>query len=222
MKNLLLRTLLSIVFIICSTLVQANSENKIQLSSPGKLCFPQTMLYAEYNQFNRVMLDHFLIVSEEHHFKDGFVYVGFRLKSEPDELWLFNGLEWTNNSGSDYPVPFIASVRNGFETTELQPVIQTFISNYPVDISTHVDDGELWVGYGLIEEGADRSLSTISPVAFDDMINHQRFNRVLEIGKQDNINGLVVDQINICLTVTELERTRRFAVSTANEANLNP
>ncbi len=62
----------------------------------------------------------------------------------------------------------------------------------------------------------------ISPMAFDDMINHQRFNRILEIGKQDNINGLVVDQMNICLAVTELEKTRRFAVSTANEADLNP
>lgn len=204
--------------LLCAFQVQAEDEGefagRIQFSEAGKLCFPQTFLYAEHNDRDRVMLDHFLIVPEEDHFKEGLVYVGFRLKSQPDELWLFNGLEWIKNSDSDYPAPFITSVRNGFETIELQPVIQTFISNYPVNVSAHVGDGELWVGYGLIEEGADRSSVVISPIAFDNMIKHQRFNRIWEIGKPINIDDFgMVDQSNICLTITELERTRRFSVS---------
>ncbi len=129
---------------------------RIQLPEPGKLCFPQTMLYAEHNRYDQVMRDHFLLVSEQDWFRDGLVYVGFRLKSNPDELWFFTGREWVNkNSDPDFPVPFNSnsSARTRFTpitTIKLQPVIQTFISNFPVDVSAFVDDGELWVGYGLV------------------------------------------------------------------------
>ncbi|MBK6619028.1 MAG: hypothetical protein IPG31_11975 [Nitrosomonas sp.] len=74
------------------------------------MCFPQTSLRAEPNKFNNIMLDHHLIISEEDHFKEGLVFVGFRLKSQPDTLWLFDGENWMKHSDADSLRPFFYRV----------------------------------------------------------------------------------------------------------------
>ncbi|MEY3121177.1 MAG: hypothetical protein RI993_2 [Pseudomonadota bacterium] len=190
------------IFLFCISLAQADFTETTRFSEPGRMCFPQTSLRAEPNKFNNIMLDHHLIISEEDHFKEGLVFVGFRLKSQPDTLWLFDGENWMKHSDADSLRPFFLP---GGHTTppegQLQPVMPTFVSNYPIDVSEYIGDGELWVGYGLSSE------TRTSQESFDEMINSERFNLVWEIGNPKVATAGDLGLPNtICLSITELTR----------------
>lgn len=174
-------------------------ETKTVFTSPGKLCFPQTNLRAEPNKYNSVMLDHYVIVPKEHHFKNGSIFVGFKLKSRPDDLWLFSGTEWvkyTNDILDSIPIQFIHQTQT---PSGLQPVMPTTISIAPIDASTYIDDGEIWVGYGLVETSGGNAFT-----AFNEMVNNNRFERIWEIGKGLPTGDSSPD--HICLTITEMVR----------------
>ena len=189
------------IFLFCISLAQADQEITTKFSEPGKMCFPQTSLHAEPNKFNSIMLDHYLIISKEDHFKEGLVFVVFRIKSQPNALWLFDGENWMKHSDADSPKPFLPHGYTTLPTGQLQPVIPTFISSYPIDVSEYIGDGELWVGYGLSSE-------TRTPQeAFDEMINSERFNLVWEIGNPKVATASDLGLPNtICLSITELTR----------------
>lgn len=172
-------------------------ETETVFTSPGKLCFPQTSLRAELDRYNNVILDHYVVISKEHHFKEGLVFVGFRLKSKPDELWLFSGTTWVkyhNNLIDSSPEPFIPQVQT-IPTGQLQPIMPTTISMAPIDPSAYVGDGEIWIGYGL---GSSTGVAEI----FFEMIGSNRFERIWEIGKR--LNEGESSPSNICLTITEM------------------
>ena len=90
----------------------------------------------------------------EHHFKEGLVFVGFRLNSRPDELWLFsrekNWAKYPNGLIDSSPEPFIPPVQT-LPTGQLQPIMPTTISMVPIDASAYVGDGdgEILIGYSL-------------------------------------------------------------------------
>ena len=138
----------------------------------------------------------------EHHFKEVLVFVGFRLNSRPDELWLFsrekNWVKYPNDLIDSSPEPFIPQVQN-LPTGQLQPIMPTTISMVPIDASAYVGDGEILVGYSL-------NLSTNSSVEiFNEMIRNNRFERILEIGKR--LYSGEFSPSNICLTITEMTET---------------
>ncbi|UJP00513.1 MAG: hypothetical protein LZF64_01630 [Nitrosomonas sp.] len=205
----------SCVFLLGTPLAQADYEFNTKFSEPGKMCFPQTSLRAEPNKFSNIMLDHYLIVSKEDHFKGGLVYVGFRLKSQPDELWLFDGANWVKRSDSDSPSPFIPREYASLPTGQLQPIMHTFVSNYPIDASAFVGDGELWVGYGVssvpLPKGAISPCDSECPGGntsqeiFDEMMSSGRFRLIWEIGNPQvaTVGDLGLPS-TICLSIPEM------------------
>ncbi|MCE7915662.1 MAG: hypothetical protein DYH15_13585 [Nitrosomonas sp. PRO4] len=214
MKNFILRILFSSIFIISSTLVQADLEDKIQLSSPGKLCFPQTSLHAEWPigengyRLDNVMLTHYLIIPKEDHFKKGAVFVGFRLKSQPEKLWLFDGHEWKIMNDTD-PQFFVARtntiISDAREISTLQPIIHTYISDFPINVNAYTNDGELLVGHGIMNESGP------AREAFIDMLQNNRFKVLWEIGS-NSLNTLLE---TVCLNITEMT----VIIPTASTAN---
>ncbi len=181
-------------------LVYANIIESIPLPEPGKLCFPQTELHAEWPagatqlRMDQIMLTHYLLVLEQDRFKSGHVFVGFRLQSQPGKLWLFNGFNWglkeaaiglSFNSYNDW----LRSLEgNAGPSVSLQPIIPIRVSNYPIDVSTFVGDGELLVGYGLSSTEHDSD----GREAFDEMIQSDRFRRIWCVGEWqfDQVPGM--------------------------------
>ncbi|QOJ24834.1 MAG: hypothetical protein HRU78_15270 [Gammaproteobacteria bacterium] len=187
--------LTGIGLLFTSTVLANDSEINTKFASPGKICFLQTYLYAETDNFKSVMLNHYLIVRKEDHFKTGDVFVSFRLKSQPDVLWLYNGgVSWIKQEKEKIPEFFYNFAQIPFG--QLQPVIPISISPQPIDVSPYVGDGELWVGYGL------RSESETAQVSFDEMLSSNRFNLIWEIG--NSVLQPPLGSSVICLTITEM------------------
>lgn len=122
-------------------------------SNPGKLSFSQTSLHAESpvdeNGFrlDKVIFTHYLILSKEDHFKKGAVFVGFRLKSQPEKLWLFDGYEG-KIMNDDEPQFFIGGMAAGIQGTDdihtLQPITHTYISNFPLVVKAMSMTSNCW------------------------------------------------------------------------------
>lgn len=195
--NLLLAGVLS----IHAAATLADVVINTQFSAPGKMCFPKTSLHIKDNDLGKVMLSHYLVVPQEDHFKSGALFVGFRLKSQPEALWLYDGgyipPVWSKYDDTGVraflPNPYVHSGGTSFGVG-LQPITPVYISTYPIDVSTHIDDGELWVGYGL-------STEEIHP--FDEMMNSKRFQLIWEIGKP--LAGTeLVDISTICIAITKM------------------
>ncbi|MDT8363593.1 MAG: hypothetical protein RQ714_02940 [Nitrosomonas sp.] len=80
------------LFVVCVFAQGAYADlvESITLPEPGKICFQQSTLHAEWVDGNyrmdQIMISHFVRVPENDHFKRGHVFVGFRLKSQPDKL----------------------------------------------------------------------------------------------------------------------------------------
>lgn len=208
MKRFLLQSALTGIGLLVASATQANDEINTKFTSPGEICFPQSYLYAETNNFKSVMLKHYLIVHKEDHYKTGEVFVGFRLKSQPDVLWLFNGGRWIMHENGKVPEFFANSAQIPF--AQLQPVIPTSISDHPIDVSPYVGDGELWIGYGL------RSESETAQVSFDEMLSSKRFNLIWEIG--NSVIPPIIGSSVICLTITEMTEYSPL-LSTADTKN---
>lgn len=69
----------------------AAQADTVKFSAPAEYCFPQTSIRSESGKFDKIFLDHNLIINEQDHFKVGDIFVGFRRKSQPEILWLTNG-----------------------------------------------------------------------------------------------------------------------------------
>ncbi len=123
------------------------------------------------------------------------MFVGFRLKSQPDVLWLNGDSIWSKHdiTNAFSPTAFIPAFN---PVLRLQPIIPTRISRYPIDVSAFVGDGEVWVGYGLRLETETHQES------FDEMLSSQRFNLVWEIGEPglSSTNNFAT----ICVSITEV------------------
>lgn len=194
MKYFVPQLFLTTVCFLSTTLSQADSSETTKFSAPAEYCFPQTSLRGG---FDKIILDHHVIIPPEHHFKIGDVFVGARFKSKPDVLWLTNGFSWWNVDDDSVGPKSYASGK-------LQPVIPTSISYDPIDVSAFIGDGEIWIGYGL------RSEAESWREAFDEMKRSQRFDILLEIGvpgfsfPSAGLHSLLP---NICLTATQMTTT---------------
>lgn len=159
-------------------------------TAPATYCFQQTVLRGEPD---RTTLEHNLIVDTADHFKNGNVFVGFRRRSQPDALWLLNNnLKWSAYD-SNNPIDFDPYQLN--TSTPLQPVIPVPIIPLPLDLTAFLEDGEIWVGYGL-RNSVEATVTTLKD-AYQDMINNQRYKRIWSIG------GTPISKL-ICLTSTQM------------------
>lgn len=194
MKFFTQQSLLASALLLSALSSQADT---VKYSAPAEYCFPQTSVRSELGKFDKVILDHNLIVNEQDHFKSGDIFVGFRRKSQPDILWLLtNGTSWLNASDNSVTT---SKAHSGY--AKLQPVIPITLSHEPIDVSAYVGDGEVWVGYGLRSEGETWEKS------YQEMINNRRFNKIWEITGSTPASGLPGDLLTICLTATEMETT---------------
>lgn len=183
------------VLLVNALQAQADMENHMEFSEPGKICVRQTSLYANSEELTSVMLDHYLVVNEEDHFKVGDVFVVFRIKGL-DRLWLYNGTEWREQFD---PTRYDFFIQNGYlKTDKLQPIIPTSISNYPININEFIGVGELWVGYGL------RSEIENSQASFNEMIKNGRFKLIWEVGESIIPKDAPLDVSTICTSITDM------------------
>jgi hypothetical protein len=188
------------IFLIAATSSQAGiTATTTEFSAPAEYCFPQTSLRSEFGKFDKVILDHRLIIRKEDHFKTGDIFVGFRRKSQPDVLWLTDGVSWQNAADdSDTPRAFPIYAPNNSDG-KLQPIMSITLSNEPTDVSAYIGDGEIWTGYGLRAEGETWKES------FEDMMSNQRFEKIWEITGFTPAIGLQGTQPTICLTTTGMK-----------------
>lgn len=198
MKFLSQKLLLASTLLLSGISSQADT---VKFSAPAEYCFPQTSVRSELGKFDKVILDHNVIISEQDHFKNGDIFVGFRRKSQPDVIWLTDGTSWLNaaDTANTTPKNYPVILPNGNGT--LQPVMPITLSNEPVDVSAYVGDGEVWVGYGLKPAGETWEKS------YADMISNSRFNKIWDITGSTPASGLPGDLLTICLTATEMETT---------------
>lgn len=173
----------------------------VEFSTPAEYCFPQTSVKSELGKFDRVLLDHNLIINEEDHFKTGDIFVGFRRKSQPDTLWLTDGTSWLNAADTSDATPKAYPVILPNGDGKLQPVMPIAFSNEPIDVSAYVGDGEVWVGYGLRAEGETWEKS------YEDMVSNRRFNKIWEITGPTTASGLPSDLPTICLMAIKMRTT---------------
>jgi hypothetical protein len=158
------------------TTVQPIMESEV----PAERCFSQSEAQGGLNQLT---FDHYLILAAADQFKNGDVFVGFRLRSRLDLLWLSqSGGIWSTYNAD--PVAYYSG--------ELQPIMRTSIIPQPMDLTMFSGDGELLVGYGLRNSAA----ATVKD-SFQDMVSNQRYRVVWVIGAALETTGL------ICPTTTE-------------------
>ncbi|TXI18114.1 MAG: hypothetical protein E6Q62_07385 [Nitrosomonas sp.] len=91
------------------------------------------------------------------------------------------------------------------EISTLQPIIHTYISDFPINVNAYTNDGELLVGHGIMNESGP------AREAFIDMLQNNRFKVLWEIGS-NSLNTLLE---TVCLNITEMT----VIIPTASTAN---
>ncbi len=141
MKHAIQRLCLLTAITSCSAISLADIVETTTSSALTTYCVPQTQVRGNYEN---LVIDHNIVIPAVDHFKSGDIFVGARLKSRPDELWLLTGIAWKKiNSATDLRN---AHYRNFSQLPLVAPVS---IFHYPTDISEMAGDLEIWVGYGL-------------------------------------------------------------------------
>lgn len=183
--------------------IEGDIVTETEFSEPGLVCFPQTSLHARDRKWDSVMLNHYVIVDKQDHFKSGSIFVMFRPKSQPEKVWLYDGFRWENIENTDHPLTYnrVYHPRMTMNASKLQPVLHVTISRNPIDVTPYVNDGEIWVGYGLLKE------NDTTRESFDEMVSSSRFERVWEIGKgnvptEDEEDLIPLSDTTICLNMS--------------------
>ncbi|MGZ4970536.1 MAG: hypothetical protein ACXV8O_03860 [Methylobacter sp.] len=196
---------LASVCLLSITVSQATTT--IVLAEPAPYCFNQDEWRGELNQLT---YDHHLIIAPDDQLKNGDVFVGFRLKSSPETLWLFSGGVWSKYDAETAPLAYYSG--------KLQAVMRTSIIPQPMDLTVYgklyeqdmqqstlavtngvtpplpvLTAGELLVGYGLRNNAAATTKDS-----FQDMTNNQRHSVVWVIGAPRQTPTI------ICLTATQI------------------
>ncbi|MGZ5051965.1 MAG: hypothetical protein ACXWF8_04710 [Methylobacter sp.] len=197
-----LRRVLALSYLLTIGVAQADFTTTV-FTAPAAFCFQQTVLRGEPD---RTTLEHNLIIDTPDHFKNGNVFVGFRRRSRPDALWLLNNnLKWSAYD-SNNPIDFDPYQLT--TTTPLQPVIPVPIIPLPLNLTAFLEDGEIWVGYGL-----RNSAQVTVKDAYQDMINNPRYKKIWSIG------GTPISKL-ICLTATQIrvdDQTSTFSASPSSQ-----
>lgn len=203
MKTQLSRLALAFGCMVGVTAACADIKETFTSAGSTEYCVPQTFVRGSYDN---LVIDYNLIVAEDHHFETGDVFVGARFKSRPEELWLLRGITWRRITQDE---DLSNSSHKNFE--ELPLIVPVTVFYRPTDISAAIDDGEIWVGYGLRDFGEN------ARVAFDEMVASQRYHRVWQAppanyeptaGVDPELSGI------LCIKTEEVEKT--ILVVTAN------
>jgi hypothetical protein len=184
--QLMLPCVLVSAWLLDAPVSQATTTTTSTFAEPVQYCFNQIELRGELNQ---TTLDYHLVVAADDQFKNGDVFVGFRLKSKPNVLWLAQfGGEWSAAAydGSGDPAAYSTGL-------QLQPVMYLTIFRQPMDLTAFSRDGELLVGYGVRKNEA----ATVKD-SFQDMVSNKRYSVIWEISPEPPQSG------HICLTTTEM------------------
>ena len=184
------RSSLYILLALCVAVTSQASEFETEYSIPDNFeyCFSEVVIEGGYEdlKFNY----NFVIENEDHVNNFGNVFVAARFESMPGKWWLKSSGRWTQYNEIEDVTPE-SSYFNG----NLPRIITISIFNGREDVSAMIGDAELWLGYGL---GSDPS------VAFDEMLNNERFSLVWQADVRHPEIGLTAPMANLCISPTKL------------------
>lgn len=186
-------------------------EARKPLATPSEVCFRQSNLIGD---LENMTLQHYLMVMPEDVGKPGRVFVGARLRSQPGVTWLTNGGDlWVDDRGNDaipYPLNYGGST--------LQAIIPITVFHKPINLAGFVEEGEIWIGYGLWPESGPDNYDELARAgrlaeimawrqrtAYEEMLVSGRYKKVWTVGEHTEAN-------EICTIVTELIERKDFTV----------
>lgn len=128
--------------------------------------------------------------------------------------------QWIDSRGNEeytWPIAY----RNA---GELDPIISITVFGKPVNLVSYVDEGEIWVGYGLWpENGSDNAAELLAAgklgevsawrqrAAYEEMQSSGRFQKIWTAGEMHGFYP------GICLTTTEIIERELMGVGTASQ-----
>lgn len=177
----------SILLLLFSNASWSLSETAIELDEPQIICFDKN---SSSNKISSFTYNHKFTPQKNDIYKEGLVFVFFKLKSDPEKIFIMNGdkynREWIEISDENS--------LNEMTGILLKPLLDLDIIITPMDLSSFQGDGEILVGYGIKHYDGQTSKEI-----FDDMIINERYSttRVLE----DNF----IPTRKICITYTHIE-----------------
>ncbi|MES2605499.1 MAG: hypothetical protein V4603_11220 [Pseudomonadota bacterium] len=135
------------------------------ISPSAEFCFAQTSMRGRAENF---ILDHHVLVEAADLGKAGEIFVVARFKDRPDLYWLSNGSGWiAYQRGQGRPVPYA-------RFPQLPPLVSVMAFREPANIAASIEQGSIWVGYGL------RQASGAASDSFEEMLRSDRLKVVWE------------------------------------------
>lgn len=191
--------LFSSCFLGAAAAYAGDSELTVIFPVPtSSMNFPENIYCFDKTNFRgglaNATLDHAMVIPGSDQLKTGDVFVGFRLKSNPDVVLLKSSFpdHWSSYDGTGEPVAYQANI-------SLLPVSLINIIKQPVDLRAYAGDGEVLVGYGL-RTGPDATLKD----SFQDMLANRRYSVIWHLDPQSHVQSL-------CLHVTGLHYDQTMA-----------
>lgn len=185
--NKFIQRLMVILVVIFSPALSYASVSQT-FPSDMDYCFRQGSVVGVSNQ---VTLNYNHPTEEADLYKDGHIFVVYRLQSNPNLVWIFDHTkQWFQ-----YDLNNIQGISHASYSGVLQPLLPFNIIENPLNLNDHIDDGELFVGYGL----KVNSNSSISQ-SFQEMLDHNRYHKIWTVG-----NNVPQSKVNtICLTTDKM------------------
>lgn len=184
-------------------------ETRVPLATPSEVCFRQSNLIGD---LDNMTLQHYLMVMPEDVNKQGRVFVGARLRSQPGVTWLTNGGDlWVDDRGNE-AIPYPLS----YSDFTLQAIIPVTVFHKPVNLAGFVEEGEIWIGYGLWPDSGPDNYDELARAgrlaeimawrqrtAYEEMLVSARYKKIWTAGEYPDGN-------EICTIVTELIERKPF------------
>lgn len=172
----------------------ANEIETTESADTTTFCLPQTQVRGG---FENLVIDHNKIIPADDHFKSGDIFVGARLKSDPESLWLLSGITWRRINNVD---DLHRSQYQYFE--QLPMVVPISVFNSPFDARGLIGDVEVWIGYGL------RSVTESAIVSFNEMTMSGRHQLLWEALPSPYLpaSGIHNGFADICLETTRVRK----------------
>lgn len=189
MKNNYFNLVICLALMSLPLFSKAVSITASELDEPETLCFDKTIARGDLSQRT---FDYNFVVNEEDFGKRGLVFVGFRLRSNPDKVLLMHGYSEINSRGWTEYVP--GQLLPEGAGIWLSAVNQIDILHTPTNLSEFEDDGEILVGYGLriYEDDSNEDI-------FQEMLLNERFSVVHRLGEQS------VSAYRVCVEIIRVE-----------------
>lgn len=206
MDHLVKRTCLFAVLSSLMAAAMADLAETTESAGATTYCVPQTLVRGGYDN---LMIDHNMIIPAADHSKRGDIYVGARLKSDPEALWLLSGITWRRIESAE---DLSNAQYQGFNQLPLVVPVSVFYS--PFDASALVGDVEIWIGYGL------RSATGSAADSYHEMTSNERYELLWQALPPPYIptSGVSSPYAILCLETSSVEK-RVLTVTTANEDN---